>query len=193
MKIKLFLPLLFVFVTFQNFSCQQKKDSGQTIQIINDSTPISPTSMGPEAVEKTTDKIERKDTVPSKTRIIIKDLQAQVLAEGTQIGKPGDMLLTFSGQGFVFTERNPVLLAGGLKFDNTYSNEDASEFYVVIPADSKERLKAAARGGLQIINPDKESATFKEGGGEIIKKADDIKKVMLVYTKFAVTRKLVDK
>jgi hypothetical protein len=192
MKKIYFIILFFVLVVFQNFGCQQKKGTAKSPQPINDSTSISPITMGPEAVDKAVTKTERKDTMP-KTRITIKDMQAQVLGEGTQIGKAGDMLLTFTGQGFVFTESNPVLVTGGLKFDNTYSNEDASEFYVVIPAESKERLTAVAQRGMQIINPDNESATFKEAGTEIMKRADGSKKVMLVYTKFGVARKEADK
>jgi hypothetical protein len=46
---------------------------------------------------------------------------------------------------------------------------------------------------MQIINPDNESATFKEASAEIMKRADGSKKVMLVYTKFGVARKEVDK
>ncbi len=187
-----FILLLFVFVVFQNFACQQKKTTAKVSKTLNDSTPISPNTMGPEAVDKAPVTTERKDTVP-RGKMMIREMQAQVLGEGTQIGKPGDMLLTFIGRGFLFTESNPVLMVGGLKFENTYSNEDATEFYVVIPAESKERLTAVAARGLQIINPDDESITFKAEGAAIMKRADASKKIILVYTKFAVGRKEADK
>ncbi|MGH2553944.1 MAG: hypothetical protein ACRDEB_09515, partial [Chitinophagaceae bacterium] len=160
-----------------------------TNRLPDDSTAISPVTMAPNVSDKM-EKKTRIDTVPGKTRIVISQMQAQVLDTGTQIGKPGDLLLTFTGRGFVFTERNPMVISAGLKFEDTYSNEEGTEFYVVIPAESKARLTAAARGGLQIVNPDNESATFKEQTMEMIQKADGGKKVKLVFTKYAVTRRM---
>ncbi len=188
MKIRSTLSLLFIVLIYVSFACQQKKAATVSNELPNDTIPISPTTMAPNVSDKKAD--ERKtDTVPAKARIVLQQMQAQVLDTGTQIGKPGDLLLTFTGSGFVFTDKNPAVMAGGIRIEDTYSNEAGTEFYAVIPAASKERMAVAARGGLQVINPDNESATFKEQTMEIMKRADTDKKVKLVFTKFGVTRK----
>ncbi len=188
MKIRSFLSLLFVVMISISFACQQKKTATVSNELPNDSIPVSPTGMAPNVSDRKTDE-RRTDTVPVKARLALQQMQAQVLDTGTQIGKPGDLLLTFTGSGFVFTDKNPVLMAGGMKFEETYSNEAGTEFYAIIPAATKERMSIASRGGLQVINPDNESATFKEQTMEIMKRADSDKKVKLVYTKFGVGRR----
>lgn len=190
MKMRYFITLFLAAIITTSFSCQQKKNStAVSNELPNDSIPISPTTMAPNIADKKTGD-ERKDTVPV-VRIAIQQMQAQLLDSGSQIGKPGDLLLTFTGSGFVFTDKNPAVVAGGMRFEETYINEKGTELYAVIPAGSKERMAAAARGGLQVVNPGKQpaTATIKEQTTEIIKRADSDKKVKLVFGKFGVERR----
>ncbi|NOT52290.1 MAG: hypothetical protein HOP10_13550 [Chitinophagaceae bacterium] len=185
---KYILSLLFVAMLTTVFACQQKKTTGQGPQLPNDTTAISPNTMAPGMKEKPGDKTVRIDT--SRVPLAVTKADAQVLDAGTQIGKPGDLLLTFTGSGFIFTNSNPALIAGGIRFDNSFANEANTELYVVIPAESKARLSTAvARGGLQLSNPGNQVIGIKELSADQLKRADEDKKVKLMYAKFGVERR----
>lgn len=159
-----------------------------------DSTQLSPSIPGPGANNLTSDKGPSRDTTPiRKTELVLREVQVQTLDSSTKIGKPGDMLLTITGGGFAFTESNPAVMAGSSKYDQTYSNEEGTELYVVIPAQEKQRFAAQVRGELRVINPGmgNTGAAIKQQGAELMRKADGGDKVALVYTKFGVARKPV--
>lgn len=188
MKMKYILSILFVAMLTTVFACQQKKTTGQGPQLPNDSTAISPNTMAPGVKEKPDDKTARIDT--SRVPLTVTKVDAQVLDAGTQIGKPGDLLLTFAGSGFIFTNSNPSLMIGGMIFDSSFANEANTELYVLIPAGSKARLSTAvARGGLQLSNPGNQAIAIKELSADQLIRADADKKVKLVYTKFGVERR----
>jgi hypothetical protein len=160
-----------------------------------DSAQLSPAIAGPEATTSLQQEQGRKDTLPvRKTELVLQDVQVQTLDSTTVIGKPGDWLLTFTGKGFAFTESNPVVMAGSLKYERTYSNEEGSELYVIVPAEEKQRFAAQVRGELRVINPGigNKGAGIKQQGAELMRKADGGGRVALVYTKYGVTRKRVE-
>lgn len=168
-------------------SCENKQQQ-TTATDIKDSSNISPSIGGPVAEIKETVRI--KDTVPTgRKTLMLRDVQAQLLDSSTKIGKPNDLLLTISGQGFIFTEHNPSVVIGDKKFSDSYSNEDGSELYVIIPAAEVQRFAATLRDSLKIINPGNQAASIKQDGKEIISKASKAGKTGLIFTTYGVTRK----
>jgi hypothetical protein len=185
MKYILLLPLTALLI-----SCGQpavKKPATDT-----DSSQLSPSIAGPDA-NSTLNGKATSDTVPvvRRTELVIQDVQAQTLDSTTVIGKPGDLLLTFTGKGFIFTESNPSVKAGGIAYDQTYSNEEGTELYAIIPAQERKRFSSLMRGELRVINPDTQSAGIKKEAVELLRKADGGERVALVYTKYGVARKPV--
>ncbi|MEQ1678794.1 MAG: hypothetical protein ABL876_19010, partial [Chitinophagaceae bacterium] len=172
-------------------SCGQKKDGAtRTGEMPPDTAQLSPLDAGPVAEVKDVPAVT--DTVPRSKRVLtVTDVEAQKLDSSTKIGHAGDLLLTFIGGGFIFTENNPGLIAGEMTYSQTYSNEAATELYVIIPAKEVNRMLAdAKRGGLRIKNPGigVEPVPLKQTADEITRKLADGKATGLVFTKFGVKR-----
>ena len=180
--------ILFLFIS----SCQNQEAQKTASKNGIDSSQISPSASGPVAQVRET--ARKTDTVPvRKNDFVLREVQAQTLDTSTKIGKPGDLLLTFIGQGFIFTEHNPSLVFGNVKYDNTYSNEDGSELYVIIPAADVSRFAAGIRDSIRIMNPGNQTASLKQDGKEIMSKASKAGSVGLIYTTYGVTRKKTER
>ncbi len=65
--------------------------------------------------------------------------ELQVLSKNTQLGNPGDRLLTISGAGFYLTATSPsVVINGKLIFEDNTTNGSSTELYVIL---KEEHLK----------------------------------------------------
>ena len=186
MNISHFIVILFFFLG----SCQNNQEQNKVAKAGSDSTDISPAVSGPVAQIK--EPARKMDTVPSgKKDFVLKELQAQILDSSTKIGKPGDLLLAFIGQGFIFTEHNPAVIVGNKKYDDSYSNEEGTELYVIIPSAEVARFAAAIRDSIKVMNPGKQTASLKKDGKEIMSDASKAGKTALIFTTYGVTRKKV--
>lgn len=85
----------------------------------------------------------------------VESFDVQVLAEGTHVGEPGDLLLTFHGQGFQATSKSPrVELAGGeVVLEDTMTNLAGTELYVIIPGETAARIAALSLQEVVVRNP----------------------------------------
>lgn len=176
-------------MTFLCISCGQPASKKPVAQA--DTAQLSP-SVGPDQMATEETKNATADTAsPRKTDLVLRDADAQLLDSGTVIGKGGDLLITITGRGFAFTANNPAVIAGKVRYDKTYSNEEGSEMYLVIPAKDIDMFFAAARGELQVLNPgiDSRPVSLKVEKEVLMRKAAANSKGVLVFTKFGVARK----
>lgn len=177
--------LIILFIV-ASLACNQKKNDGNAT---NNDTP-SPAGTGTYNGKEMRIK-KSADTLPRKqVDLQVRGMEAQTLGDSTKIGRPGDMLLTFTGEGFLFTERNPVLRMGKEEISDTYSNETATELYVVVPAKSMNTLMGALRSGaISIVNPDKKEVRVAQNPEEMMNKMKTAERTTLQYTQYGVTRK----
>jgi len=169
-------------------SCENKEQQTSGAKADADSANVSPSVSGPVAEIKAP--VTKRDTVrPGRKDFVLRDVQAQYLDSSTKIGKAGDLLLTFIGQGFIFTEHNPAVILRDKRYDDTYSNEDGSELYVIIPAAETGRFAAAVRDSIRVVNPGNQTAALKQDGKEIMSKASKAGKTGLIFTTYGVTRR----
>lgn len=177
--------LIILFIV-ASIACNQKKNGGNATNNDNPSPSGTGTYDGKEMrIKKSADTLPRK-----QADLQITGMEAQTLGDSTKIGQPGDVLLTFTGQGFLFTERNPRLQMGREVITETYSNETATELYVVIPAKSMNNLMASLRSGaISIINPDNKQARVTQNPDEMMNKMKSAERTTLQFTQYGVTRK----
>lgn len=167
-------------------ACNQKKNNGSETANDNPSPSGTGTYNGKEMrVKKSADTMPRK-----QVELQVTGMEAQTLGDSTKIGRPGDILLTFTGQGFLFTERNPILRMGKEEISDTYSNETATELYVVVPAKNMNALMAGLRSGaISIVNPDRKEVRVTQNPEEMTSKMKSAERTTLQYTQYGVTRK----
>ncbi|MCX6319416.1 MAG: hypothetical protein NTW29_19220 [Bacteroidetes bacterium] len=158
-----------------------------------DSSQLSPILNGPGEVRLTTGTATGDTAKPRSIPLELTSVEVQTLDTSTRIGNAGDLLITISGRGFAFTSSNPVVIAGRERYENTYSNEEGSELYVIIPSGNIQRFAAGMAGQLQVINPGVNSkpVSIKQTGNELMRKAGTNEKAALLFTRFAVERRIV--
>ncbi|HET9314385.1 MAG TPA: hypothetical protein VFQ51_02305 [Vicinamibacteria bacterium] len=84
----------------------------------------------------------------------VERLEANELAEGTQTGSPGDLLLTFHGQGFQETAKAPrVEIGGKTVFDDTMVDLEGTQLFVVVPRGRLGELQALRFQEIVVANP----------------------------------------
>jgi len=88
---------------------------------------------------------EKGQAGPRQLPMAVQRLETHRLAEGTQLGRPGDLLVTFTGQGFVTTDYAPhATLTEKLVLRNLEVSRDGKQLFVVIPARLQEDVKRAS-------------------------------------------------
>lgn len=183
--------ITFIAVLLTAYSCGQKQgQSKRTAELPPDTAQLSPLDVGPYA-QKDTPAV--KDTMPrAKVQLVVTDVQAQLLDSTTQIGHAGDLLLTFVGSGFIFTNSNPALVAGEMSYNDTHTNEKGTELYVIITTKEMSKMLADIRGGeVGLVNPglNVRPVMVKQTADEIKRKVGSSKAVGLMYAKFGVERR----
>lgn len=131
----------------------------------------------------------------------VERLEVHELAEDTETGNPGDLLLTFYGQGFLSTAKSPQLeLAGGeIIFDDTLVNLDGSRLFVVISHELIPKLERLDFEAIIIRNPggmedtEYSQASLKTTPGELLRLDPGAAQARVVYRKGEFIRELVER
>jgi hypothetical protein len=138
--------------------------------------------------------------LPQPVPLKVIRFEVQQLAEGTAFGKPGDVLLTFIGQGFIDSSLCPrVILSKEFILKDTYLNKKGTELYVIIPAKIIEsEIKKMKFKEAIIENPGGTvKMEFKRTRVKILPKDlleidPKAKKVRLIVRKYFVEREVVE-
>lgn len=138
--------------------------------------------------------------LPKPVPLEVKKFEVQILANGTSFGRPGDVLITFFGQGFLDTSLPiRVIFSKDIVLKNNYLNDEQNELYVVVPAEVVESsLKKTEFKEVIIENPGGTvKMKFKRTSVKMLPK--DIleidpkeKKARLLATKYFVKRQAVE-
>lgn len=84
----------------------------------------------------------------------VQRLEVNELADGTHAGRPGDLLVTLHGQGFLETARAPRLEIGGkIVLEDTMANPAGTELYVVLPRPRIPEVQALRFQEVVVRNP----------------------------------------
>lgn len=132
--------------------------------------------------------------VPAARPLSVERFEVHELAEGTALGKPGDLLVTFFGSGFLLTARTPRLrLSDEVVLETTEIGRQGSELYVVVPREQIEAIAGMAFTEVVVENP----GHWKEGQGtarveatpdRLLRPAADAAPVRVVYRDGAFAR-----
>ena len=122
------------------------------------------------------------------------------LAIGTHVGNPGDLLVTFTGSGFMATSKNPVVhLAGGeVILDDTLTDLAGTRLFVLISRETASKVERLRFSDLLIVNPggheDSEFGQIKvEASPELLLRPEEgAAKAQLIYRKGEFVRELVE-
>lgn len=131
----------------------------------------------------------------------VESLEVHELAEDTDTGNPGDLLLTFHGQGFLSTAKSPQLeLAGGeIVFDDTLVNLDGSHLFVVISHELIPDIERLNFEEIIIHNPggledtEYSQASLKMTPGKLLRLEAGAAQARMVYRKGEFVRELVER
>jgi hypothetical protein len=97
------------------------------------------------------------DTPPPLARqqpLRVDSFQVQRVAGNSALGAPGDLLITFLGQGFVLTAKAPrLLLSPELALESTEINRDGTELYVLVPRTLVARIEGMRFDSVVVANP----------------------------------------
>jgi hypothetical protein len=84
----------------------------------------------------------------------VDSFQVQRIAGRSDLGAEGDLLITFTGQGFLLTSTAPrVLIGTGLTLESTEVNRSGTELYVLVPASLATRLAGLRFDSVVVANP----------------------------------------
>ncbi len=138
------------------------------------------------------------ETKPADT-LKINDIKVQLLGKTTQVGKPGDYLLTLLGSGFVESSISPQLHLGEkLKLSVTFVNSKGNELYIVLSKDSiLPELKKITLNKITIQNPGYRKDNthlfdFKISKNRLFEIDSLVPKVVLIHGKYFIEKKVMD-
>jgi hypothetical protein len=90
----------------------------------------------------------------SQPPVRVDSFVVQRVAQGSALGAPGDLLITFHGQGFTLTSRAPrLLVTPAVTLETTEVNRDGTELYVLVPRAQLQRLSGARFDSVVVANP----------------------------------------
>ena len=93
-------------------------------------------------------------TVRAQQAIRVDTFYVQRVAGGSGLGNPGDLLITFAGQGFTLSAKAPRLeLAADFALEATEINRDGTELYVLMPRTQMSRIAAMRFDSVLVANP----------------------------------------
>ncbi len=111
--------------------------------------------------------------------------EIQRIGEASDLGKPGDILLTVMGTGFYVTARSPQLLFGKeMMVNNAEANKSGTELYVILP---QEMVKQLAENSFEVATvigggvPETEAASQLKITPEAFRNLQDLKEARLIY------------
>jgi hypothetical protein len=128
----------------------------------------------------------------------VDSFHVQRVAGGSDLGAPGDLLITFRGQGFALTSKAPrLLLTGGFALESTEINRDGTELYVLVPRNQVTRIEGMRFDSVVVANPgarrDTEfaRASVRATAARLLRPDPDAAAVRLVYRDGAFSREPV--
>ena len=91
---------------------------------------------------------------PSQRPLRVDTFHVQRVGPGSGLGAPGDLLITFRGEGFLLTSRAPRLqLTGDFALEATEINRDGTELFVLVPRNQMTRIAAMRFDSVTVANP----------------------------------------
>jgi hypothetical protein len=128
----------------------------------------------------------------------VERLEVHELAEGTHTGTPGDLLLTFYGQGFLETARAPRIEIGGkVVLDDTMANPEGTQLFVVLPRRRMPEVEALRFKEIVVANPgarektEYSRATVRATPADLRRPATGAPRARLVFRRGVFVRELV--
>jgi hypothetical protein len=92
--------------------------------------------------------------VASPQPLRVDSFQVQRIAGRSDLGAEGDLLITFTGQGFQLTSTAPrVLIGAGVTLESTEVNRNGTELYVLVPRNMVTRIQAVRFDSVVVANP----------------------------------------
>lgn len=86
--------------------------------------------------------------------LALRSLEIVRVEEGSVIGQPGDWVISITGQGFLETDKSPIVhLDKGISLDETYSNAEGNVLHAVLPKALAERLGRQDLSMVRVQNP----------------------------------------
>ena len=84
----------------------------------------------------------------------VDSFQVQRISGRSDLGAEGDLLITFSGQGFLLTSTAPrVVIGAGLTLESTEVNRNGTELYVLVPRNMVARIQGVRFDSVVVANP----------------------------------------
>ena len=84
----------------------------------------------------------------------VDSFQVQRIAGRSDLGAEGDLLITFTGQGFQLTSTAPrVLIGAGVTLESTEVNRNGTELYVLVPRNMVTRIQSVRFDSVVVANP----------------------------------------
>jgi hypothetical protein len=128
----------------------------------------------------------------------VDSFQVQRIAAGSALGAEGDLLITFSGQGFMLTSTAPrVLVGAGVTLESTEVNRGGTELYVAVPRSLAARIEGLRFDSVVVANPGEGEdtefarASVRATAARLLRPAAAAPAVRVVYRDGAFSREVV--
>lgn len=164
-------------------------------QVARDRSPASPGDRQGKAFRTPAD---TSQPVVRQQPVRVDTFYVQRVAGGSGLGSPGDLLITFQGQGFTLSARAPrLVLAGDFALEATEVNRDGTELYVLVPRDQMPRIATLRFDSVVVANPGARSDTefarrpVRASAARLLRPDRDAPAVRLVYRDGAFSRESV--
>lgn len=171
---------------------------GATVGIAQVARERSPSSPGDREGTEFRMPVDTPPQVIRQQPLRVDSFQVQRVAEGSDLGAPGDLLITFWGQGFALTSKAPrLLLTGGFALESTEINRDGTELYVLVPGDQVTRIQGMRFDSVVVDNPGAREdtefarASVRATAARLLRPDPDAPAVRLVYRDGAFSREPV--